>query len=226
MMAIAALMSGFFLLLALVLWPGEITKYQIILQAPFYLWLTIFTLQPHKEERFMFPAYPALCINAALSMYWLKHLVSHISNKLRAGPSNDFLGTAVISAILLVAGLISASRITAVTTAYSAPKDIYSANRNVTLTGNVCFGKEWYRFPSSYFLPDAAQPRFIKSAFAGLLPGAFLEGDGPYRDGTWVIPDNMNDINQEDYTKYLPKISRRIANALLKQSFVAASMAF
>src|SRR4051812_25938090 len=32
--------------------------------SPLYLWLGIFTLQPHKEERFMYPAYPALALNA------------------------------------------------------------------------------------------------------------------------------------------------------------------
>ena len=43
---------------------------------PFYLWFIILTLQPHKEERFMFPAYPLLCFNAAITLYltrgWLE----------------------------------------------------------------------------------------------------------------------------------------------------------
>lgn len=44
--------------------------------APFYLWLLILTIQPHKEERFMFPSYPLLCFNAAMTVYlargWLE----------------------------------------------------------------------------------------------------------------------------------------------------------
>lgn len=36
---------------------------------PFYLWLGILSAQPHKEERFMFPAYPILCFNAAVTLY-------------------------------------------------------------------------------------------------------------------------------------------------------------
>ena len=40
--------------------------------APFYLWLGIFTLQAHKEERFMFPAYPLLCFNAAVTVYLVR----------------------------------------------------------------------------------------------------------------------------------------------------------
>lgn len=40
--------------------------------APFYLWLGILTLQAHKEERFMFPAYPLLCFNAAITLYLVR----------------------------------------------------------------------------------------------------------------------------------------------------------
>ncbi|KAF5323404.1 hypothetical protein D9611_005628 [Ephemerocybe angulata] len=40
--------------------------------APFYLWLLILTVQPHKEERFMFPAYPLLCFNAAVCLYLMR----------------------------------------------------------------------------------------------------------------------------------------------------------
>ncbi|KAK3822201.1 MAG: glycosyltransferase family 22 protein [Linnemannia elongata] len=39
----------------------------------------------------------------------------------------------------------------------------------------VCVGKEWYRFPSHYFLPEGAKLGLIKSHFDGLLPGEFLE---------------------------------------------------
>jgi alpha-1,2-mannosyltransferase len=36
---------------------------------PVYLWLAILTLQAHKEERFVFPAYPLICFNAAVTLY-------------------------------------------------------------------------------------------------------------------------------------------------------------
>ncbi|KAF9160342.1 mannosyltransferase [Actinomortierella ambigua] len=41
----------------------------------------------------------------------------------------------------------------------------------------VCVGKEWYRFPGHYFLPQGAKLGFVKSRFNGLLPGEFLEYD-------------------------------------------------
>lgn len=43
---------------------------------PLYLWIGILSAQPHKEERFMFPAYPLICFNAAVTLYlargWLE----------------------------------------------------------------------------------------------------------------------------------------------------------
>lgn len=43
---------------------------------PLYLWIGALTAQPHKEERFMFPAYTLVCFNAAVTLYlargWLE----------------------------------------------------------------------------------------------------------------------------------------------------------
>ena len=38
----------------------------------FYIWFMIFTLQPHKEERFMYVVYPILCVNGGISLYLFK----------------------------------------------------------------------------------------------------------------------------------------------------------
>ncbi|KAF3925496.1 hypothetical protein AA313_de0204064 [Arthrobotrys entomopaga] len=203
-MAAAALLSIFFQVIGAVTWPKDANRYQVALQLPFYLWFFIFTMQPHKEERFMYPAYPALCVNAALSLFWFKRVVSQGIRRIQSDVPADLVSGIIVSGILLLAALVSASRIIAVTTGYSAPMDIYTTDGNFTLTGNVCFGKEWYRFPSSFFLPGAARPRFIKSLFAGLLPGTFPEMSDGFRDGTWRIPENMNDLNEEDRSKYIP----------------------
>ena len=52
--------------------------------APLYLWFGILSLQPHKEERFMFPAYPLLCFNAAVALYlirgWLEIAFIKVTN--------------------------------------------------------------------------------------------------------------------------------------------------
>ena len=54
--------------------PGETSPYTLLATrlAPFYLWLIVLSLQAHKEERFMFPAYPLLCFNAAVAVFLLR----------------------------------------------------------------------------------------------------------------------------------------------------------
>ncbi len=65
---------------------------------------------------------------------------------------------------------------------------------------NVCVGKEWYRFPSSFFLPTPKwKLRFIRSEFKGQLPQPY--GDHP--NATWIVPDNMNDMNLEEPSRYV-----------------------
>ncbi len=41
---------------------------------------------------------------------------------------------------------------------------------------NVCVGKEWHRFPNSFFLPDDRwRLRFLRSEFRGQLPQPYLK---------------------------------------------------
>ena len=54
--------------------------------APFYLWFGILTLQAHKEERFMFPAYPLLCFNAAVTLYLIRGWQETLFIKLTNSP--------------------------------------------------------------------------------------------------------------------------------------------
>lgn len=175
---------------------------------PFYLWLGIFTAQPHKEERFMYPVYPALALNAAISLHILlanfgstdpRDLVSKIPPQLKLLFISVFVIGAIDFGVLRTAGLM---------TAYSAPLKVYGPLKEtgaVQPGDNVCLGKEWYRFPSTYFLPDGARAKFIKSEFSGLLPGEFAEAkEGPgYFPGTWLTPSGMNDENIEDPGKYV-----------------------
>jgi hypothetical protein len=51
--------------------PKHTLARSISFVSPFYLWLAIFTMQPHKEERFMYPVYPALAMNAAVALHIL-----------------------------------------------------------------------------------------------------------------------------------------------------------
>ena len=64
----------------------------------------------------------------------------------------------------------------------------------------LCVGKEWYRFPSHFFLPSNVRVAFLKSDFAGLLPKYY---EGPPTVGTRVHPSGMNDLNLEDPSRYV-----------------------
>jgi alpha-1,2-mannosyltransferase len=176
----------------------------VVYLVPFYLWLAIFTLQPHKEERFMYPAYPALALNAAVAF----HII--LAN-LGSTDSKDFISKipvhlrllGILSFVIISLGL-SAFRTVGTITAYGAPLEIYSPlqTTNISREGDIlCLGKEWYRFPSHYLLPKTMRAGFIKSEFSGLLPGEFSESLGTY-SGTWRVPLGMNDENREDMGKY------------------------
>ena len=64
---------------------------------------------------------------------------------------------------------------------------------------NVCVGKEWYRFPSNFFLPsERFQLRFLKSAFGGQLPQPFSKVNGTSR-----MPTGFNNQNKEETDRYV-----------------------
>lgn len=181
----------------------------MVFVSPFYLWLGIFTVQPHKEERFMYPVYPALALNAAIALHILLANLGSTDPSRLVSKIPPQVKLAIVSIPLLLAFDVGVLRTIGTLTAYSAPLKVYTPlhDAGVSKPGdNVCLGKEWYRFPSSYLLPDRVRPKFIKSEFSGLLPGEFSEatagGFGLF-PGTWLIPSGMNDENIEDPGKYV-----------------------
>ncbi|KAF7347560.1 Mannosyltransferase [Mycena venus] len=95
--------------------------------APFYLWTGILTSQAHKEERFMFPAYPLLCFNAAVTLYlmrgWLENMfISVTKSPYRASQSTIF--RTFTSSVVVASAVISVSRILALTFYYHSPMSV------------------------------------------------------------------------------------------------------
>ncbi|KID79299.1 Alpha-1,2-mannosyltransferase alg9 [Metarhizium brunneum] len=185
----------------------------VVFVTPFYMWLAIFTAQPHKEERFMYPVYPFLTLNASISLHIVLAAVGSTDPSTIAGKIPARLKLLAVSAVMLLALDVSLARLYGIYSAYSAPLRIYSrlwqSSHGQTPVGReediVCFGKEWYRFPSSYFLPRDMHAKFIRSEFRGLLPGEFSEakiGFG-FWSGTWLPTSGLNDRNEEDPGKYV-----------------------
>lgn len=180
----------------------------LVFVSPFYLWLLIFSVQPHKEERFMYPIYPFLCLNCAIALHILLSYIGTSDRRKLLGKIPAGLKFGAISIFVLFTIGMSILRTVGIVTAYQAPLRVYSRLQNPRYSNSeetVCLGKEWYRFPSSYFLPSGIRARFVKSAFDGLLPGQFNEakvGFGLF-PGTWLEPSGMNDQNIEDPGKYI-----------------------
>ncbi|KAH6995579.1 family 22 glycosyltransferase [Ilyonectria sp. MPI-CAGE-AT-0026] len=184
----------------------------VIFIAPFYMWLAIFTAQPHKEERFMYPAYPFLALNASISLHIILTALGNSDPKTLVGKIPAKLKLGVVTLVMLLSLDLAVARVYGVYSAYSAPMKIYSPLWNSAegqeVVGrpedSVCFAKEWYRFPSSYFLPRDMHAKFVRSEFRGLLPGEFSEAETGFGfwSGTWMPTNGMNGHNEEDLGKY------------------------
>uniref|UniRef100_A0A182MDP1 Mannosyltransferase n=1 Tax=Anopheles culicifacies TaxID=139723 RepID=A0A182MDP1_9DIPT len=156
---------------------------------PLYLWLLVFVIQPHKEERFIFPVYPFFSLGTALL---LDQTFSHMKRYFGAAKStfpNRLMGFAVLG----IALFLGVTRMMASSIYYRAPMTILNglpaANDQEM---NVCYGKEWYRFPGSFFLPPSYRARFVESSFTGMLPAYFQET----YNGTQIVHPYFNDQNK------------------------------
>src|SRR5712671_1075811 len=69
----------------------------------------------------------------------------------------------------------------------------------------MCYGKEWYRFPGHYLVPDGIRVDWIKSEFDGMLPAHFYETHGIRSRvfGTRNISVGLNDLNKEEPMHYV-----------------------
>lgn len=165
-------------------------KVWYFINAPLIIWSVIFGTQAHKEERFLYPIYSLIIINAAFIIEDIFALIKRIF-------THKLVKLAKYSLILMVT-IGSISRTINLVENYSAPLTVSRALVSVTDNSeslfNVCVGREWYHFPTSFFLPENYRLRFIRSGFDGLLPGDFQE-TGTLFDQTSHHPQGMNNKN-------------------------------
>jgi alpha-1,2-mannosyltransferase len=160
----------------------------------------------------MYPVYPLLALNAAISMHIILNYFGSTNRKglVRMIPLRIRFAAIVFTAVVAIdVGLL---RTIGMLTAYSAPLKVYEPLQQpgFTRTGDtLCLGKEWYRFPSSFFLPDGVKAKFIRSDFKGLLPGEFSEAKTGFGffPGAWLEPPGMNDENKDDPSKYVRRLN-------------------
>ncbi|KAI8320796.1 hypothetical protein GQ54DRAFT_245605, partial [Martensiomyces pterosporus] len=201
------------------------TSHRLLLYriTPFYLAFLVFSLQPHKEERFMSIVYPNLCFNAAVSLSLLHPLrawaASMLGGAKRGGQGkSDRLNMA----ILLAAGALGLLRMAALNRYYSAPVNAFmelpghspkasGGDRPLLPLGPVvCMGKDWYRFPSSYWLPEGYRLEFIQSRFDGHLPGSFapVGTSGSARASTSMERTDFNGLNKWEPSHVVQSLER------------------
>lgn len=152
----------------------------------FSVWFAIFAAQAHKEERFMYPVYPALLLSAAIGLQTTLELFTTVSDKVEElfSARPGALQTTWKYFILFLSTLISAYRIHALTKNYSAPLNLFPG---LPPSKHYCIGGDWYRFPTSFLLPPNTNLDFVESSFKGLLPGKF--------NNSWDVASGMNDRN-------------------------------
>ena len=154
------------------------------------IWLFVFFSQPHKEERFLSPIYPLLCLYGSVVVHYLANIFRNVRVR-----------QAVTAVSLITYCLLSFSRTSILISGYRAPVLLYSQIHysfvDLPVSDKLlCVGKEWHRFPSHFFLPtDRIKLGLIKSEFRGQLPQPFLSD--PRR-----VPEHMNDLNLEEETSY------------------------
>ena len=168
-----------------------------------YAWLLFFSAVPHKEERFMYPVYPLLCFGAAVAIRAIARALAHVCLPPAAGRSAR---TGLCGAAAALCALISAMRATGQATYYAAPLQLYSRlYHRATGTGGgaavVCVGNEWYRYASSFFLPEGARLAFVRDGFDGQLPAHY---SAPLPAGSRAIHAHFNDMNREEPSRYVP----------------------
>ncbi|XP_048004680.1 alpha-1,2-mannosyltransferase ALG9 [Leguminivora glycinivorella] len=177
---------------------------------PLALWLIVFMLQPHKEERFLYPVYNMIVLAGAIGVDCLQKMTFAVGTELfrwrRMREKRHYLVyTGALMAISVsVAGIVSVSRITALYNNYNAPMNILyhlpvTNDTNLYQNKYVCFGKDWYRSPSSFHLPPEYRIRFVASEFNGQLPAPYSSS----HNATRLVQPHFNDLNKGDNRTYL-----------------------
>lgn len=123
------------------------------------------------------------------------------------------MGRLTTASIIVASIAVSVMRILAMQQYYHAPIDILFELSEKELASKtalnkqrhtLCYGKDWYRFPSSYLLPQNVDVEFIESEFDGILPAHWPEGgSASLLNNIRQIPPNMNDQNKQEKDRFV-----------------------
>ncbi|CAH9085168.1 unnamed protein product [Cuscuta epithymum] len=197
---------GFVLALLFIgIFPIAKKKYDrelLVVISPVYIWLAFMSLQPHKEERFLYPIYPLICIAASAVIESFPDLFRDKYNPYDPNVLvvvSKFLRPVALGLILCA----SHARTFSLINGYSAPLEIYKHldyHDDVGAGATLCVGSEWHRFPTSFLVPEYVDKvRWLDDGFRGLLPLPFNTSLG----GTSAAPSYFNNKNKASDNQYL-----------------------
>lgn len=177
----------------------------VVVVSSVYIWLVFMSLQPHKEERFLYPIYPLICVAASAVIESFPDLFRDKYN-----PNANFVMVTTAKVLRpLVLSLIlcaSHSRTFSLVNGYAAPIEVYKILGHHDDAGPgsvVCVGSEWHRYPSSFFIPNyVSEVRWLDDGFRGLLPLPFNSTLG----GTSAAPPYFNNKNKASDQQYLQDV--------------------
>jgi hypothetical protein len=104
---------------------------------PMYIWLVFMICLPHKEERFLYPIYPLLCLAGALGLSYLLRGPGKVVLGLVVTKRKNYARGVMILVVIVVAlfAVLSLSRMSALIINYSAPTMVYKHLSQYELKG-------------------------------------------------------------------------------------------
>ncbi|XP_006442516.2 dol-P-Man:Man(6)GlcNAc(2)-PP-Dol alpha-1,2-mannosyltransferase [Citrus clementina] len=173
----------------------------VVVVSPVYIWLLFMSMQPHKEERFLYPIYPLICVAASAVIESFPDIFRD-----KYDPNANFVMVTVGSFNILTVLSFSHSRTFSLVNGYAAPIEVYKILQHHDDAGPgsvVCVGSEWHRYPSSFFIPNyVGEVRWLDDGFRGLLPLPFNSTLG----GTSAAPSYFNNENKASDQQFLQDV--------------------
>ncbi|KAI3390006.1 hypothetical protein SNEBB_007595 [Seison nebaliae] len=192
-------------------------KYHVLPVSGAWLWFIVLSIQEHKEERFLTPILPFILLSATLSIQSIWLLLPNPFYHFKSNTSTHHIcykRTLSTIVLMFVFILISLSRFIQIYENYFSTIDLFNRLNKLSITQrndklnsllhqssvNFCMGKEWHRFPSSFFLNNPNwNIRWLPSHFHGQLPRYYTN----YSNSTSYFHSDFNHLNKEESNRFI-----------------------
>jgi alpha-1,2-mannosyltransferase len=190
----------------------------LYVNCPFLLHFLLYQSMPHKEERFLFVVYPAIAVGASMVLTrfcWATTMTNSNNNEADNETRIKLFHWKRVVLFIILSGfaILSMSRNIALAR-LKAPlwilrhgidfhqhhRPLSISNKEMKLQEKICYGREWYRFPSSFYLGNDMEIAYVESKFSGILPQPFTS---KFDNGFARIPPHMNDQNRKESSHFV-----------------------